>query len=111
MLTRAHGCRHLYTRAQQNCKEGCERVQPCGLHDPRCISRTISKAPRRLAGWRCPPLHTTEPTQAADTHLQRTGRVAWACPPTFQRFPHSLQTTKVVMGSSELRVCTYGEVW
>lgn len=24
----------------------------------------------------------------------------------FQRFPHSLQTTKVVMGSSELRVCT-----
>lgn len=36
-----------------------------------------------------------------------------ARPPTFQRFPHSLQTTKVVMGSSELRVCTcregYGE--
>lgn len=29
-----------------------------------------------------------------------------AHPPTFQRFPHSLQTTKVVMGSSELRVCT-----
>lgn len=25
----------------------------------------------------------------------------------FQRFPHSLHTTKVVMGSSELRVCTW----
>lgn len=31
-----------------------------------------------------------------------------ASPPTFQRLPHSLQTTKVVMGSSELRVCTWG---
>ena len=30
--------------------------------------------------------------------------------PTFHRFPHSLQTTNVVMGSSALRVCTYGKV-
>lgn len=55
-----------------------------------------------------PTSHHRDPMQPADTHLQRTGWGAWACPPTFQRFPHSLQTTKVVMGSSELRVCTCG---
>lgn len=48
--------------------------------------------------------------QARDSSLQSTGQGdTWAHPPTFQRFPHSLQTTKVVIGSSELRVCTCGE--
>lgn len=50
------------------------------------------------------PLPTTQTPQRRETLASREW--SWG---TFQRFPHSLQTTKVVMGSSELRVCTCGE--
>lgn len=53
-----------------------------------------------------PSSHHADP-QAGDP-APREGPRAWAQPLTFQRFPHSLQTTNVVMGSSELRVCTWG---
>lgn len=71
--------------------------------------------PQRAGGRAIHHLHSSQETgrhghpriHTSDNHLQRTGRPGLT--PTFQRFPHSLQTTKVVMGSSELRVCTCGE--
>lgn len=58
------------------------------------------------------PQFTPQTPQRLETPSSREqgwGWMAWAHPPTFQRFPHSLQTTNVVIGSSELRVCTCGE--
>ena len=104
-------------KAQQNCKKQVRGVHPAVR--PAGPQRAGGRAGVSIhhlqnsqgAGWHGhPPSHTTDPTKAGDTHLQRTGLgMAWAHPPTFQRFPHSLQTTNVVIGSSELRVCTCGE--
>lgn len=105
-LAMAQGCRHTCTRAQQNCKK-----------QTRGSSHVACRTPEgRRQGWvSIHHLHSAQETgwhghpqiHTSDNHLQRTGRPGLT--PTFQRFPHSLQTTKVVMGSSELRVCTCGE--
>lgn len=85
------------------------RVTPCPLQPHRrhrqqnCGSSRAgsepSPAPQHHFGGLC---HTPEPTEKG-----------WGTPSTpqsrahtFQRFPHSLHSTNVVMGSSALRVCT-----
>lgn len=62
--------------------------------------------PSRQAGG-----HSRAPVQLSWQKVPRAA-LLWAqwrasiAQQNFQRLPHSLQTTKVVMGSSELRVCT-----
>ena len=99
------------TRHQQNCRGGGPQasipsasVATHGRRQGRGPT-ALPRAPRRPVGWGCPPLHTTWAPLRLQTQPQGA-RGTWAHPPTFQRFPHSLQTTNVVMGSSELRVCT-----
>lgn len=55
-------------------------------------------------GWWAIVSHHVRPT------AREQGWVWPGLPLTFQRFPHSLQTTNVVMGSSELRVCTWERI-
>lgn len=77
---------------------------PTGLGAPPLVAKLPG-------GWlgRAAPQLTPHRPRTVETPASESGTgVAWVRPPTFQRFPHSLQTTNVVMGSSELRVCTCG---
>lgn len=89
----------------QNCKKQTRGSSHVACRTPEGRSAGLGLHPppsqRQETGWHGhPQIHTS------DNHLQGTGRPGLT--PTFQRFPHSLQTTAVVMGSSELRVCTCG---
>lgn len=110
VLATAQGFTHISRRAQQNCSRRMRGIShmdpgtPAGRETGLGSPPTCSEAPGGWLGMAVPHFMS---------HGSHTG---WrhpppekACPPTFQRFPHSLQTTKVVMGSSELRVCTCGE--